>query len=173
MSNSRGIHYASSQDLFVCLPARFWPCSWRWTLGFSGALQWVGATQCISSWVWPGCMSHGRSLVAFTCVSNDSCHILCKHLWTLDVFSIPLQVCLSRHHDFMLAIGFVLVMQCVRRLGLHSHMWIGVPCSTWVWMSRGSTRRCRLRVRGSKKVRCVRAANKFIRRLCYASLSCT
>jgi hypothetical protein len=87
-------------------------------------------------------------------------------------FASAFEVCLSRHHDFMTAFGFYLVMQCVRRLATHSHMWVGVPCSTWVWMSRGSTRRCRLRARGSKKVRCVKVANTFIRRLCYGLLDC-
>ena len=76
-------------------------------------------------------------------------------------FASAFEVCLSRHHDFMTAFGFYLVMQCVRRLATHSHMWVGVPCSTWVWMSRGSTRRCRLRARGSKKVRCVKVAKHF------------
>ena len=87
-------------------------------------------------------------------------------------FASAFEVCLSRHRDFMTAFGFYLVMQCVRRLATHSHMWVGVPCSTWVWMSRGSTRRCRLRARGSKKVRCVKVANTFIRRLCYGLLDC-
>ena len=30
-------------------------------------------------------------------------------------------------------------------------LWIGVPCSSWIWLSRGSTRRCHLRPRGRKR----------------------
>lgn len=51
------------------------------------------------------------------------------------------------------------------------HLWCGAPCSSFVWISRGSTRRCRLRPGGSKRIASVRAANKLVRRFCYACLA--
>ena len=30
-------------------------------------------------------------------------------------------------------------------------LWIGIPCSSWIWLSRGSTRPCHLRPRGRKR----------------------
>ena len=44
---------------------------------------------------------------------------------------------------------------------------MGPPCSTWVFMSRGTTGRPRLRIRGSKYFRKVKEANRFVRRMLY------
>ena len=48
---------------------------------------------------------------------------------------------------------------------------MGPPCSTWVFMSRGSTGRSRLRIRGSK-YRKVKEANRFVRRMLYILQYC-
>ena len=50
---------------------------------------------------------------------------------------------------------------------MFSEAWIGLPCSSWIWMSRGTTRRSRLRVRGCRRLSKVRAANRMVRRVCY------
>lgn len=64
--------------------------------------------------------------------------------------------------------------------GLHSRVerwntcvfqvWLALPCSSWVWMSRGSTRRSRLRVKGPKYLKKVRDANRLARRACFLCL---
>ena len=72
-------------------------------------------------------------------------------------------------HDFGTCIGFLICLQFLRRLKRKAHIWAGAPCSSWVWISRGSTGRCRLRPRGRRTSK-VRQANRFIRRLCFALL---
>lgn len=76
----------------------------------------------------------------------------------------------SRYHDLLLAIGWLSALQACRRLIPSAFVWLGVPCSQWVWISRGSTGRCRLRPHGSKKWSSVRRMNKLVRRLCYLFL---
>ena len=49
-------------------------------------------------------------------------------------------------------------------------MWLGLPCSSYIWISRGTTWRCRLRPKGSKRFPGVRKANKLVRRVCYLLL---
>ena len=53
---------------------------------------------------------------------------------------------------------------------VNAHLWAGAPCSSFIWMSRGSTKRSRLVVKGCKRHRSVKQANKFVRRLCYLPL---
>ena len=55
----------------------------------------------------------------------------------------------------------------------HGHVIGGPPCSSWVWIARGSTKRCRLRPQGSKRYAAVRKANKLARRLLYLNLAST
>ena len=79
----------------------------------------------------------------------------------------------SRHHDLLTTVGLLVTLACVRRLAIGSHLWAGAPCSSFIWMSRGTTRRCRLRPRGSRMYATVKKANRFVRRLCMVSLDCT
>ena len=84
-------------------------------------------------------------------------------------------------------IGFYAMLQAIRRLcvtcpidypvvnfldivlcEVHGHLWVGCPCSSWVWVSRASTRRCRLRPNGKTSLKSVRKANRLARRFCYA-----
>ena len=94
-----------------------------------------------------------------------------------------IEVRYSRHYDIMTQMGLLVFLQGVRRLfepwfergqcwntGVGGHLWVGAPCSSWVWVARSSTRRCRNRVKGSKKVASVRKANKLLRRLLYGLL---
>ena len=46
----------------------------------------------------------------------------------------------STHHDLLTAIGFLVVLQACRRLRKHGHLWMGIPCNTFVWLSRGWAR---------------------------------
>ena len=54
-----------------------------------------------------------------------------------------------------------------------AHVVGGPPCSSWVWLSRGSTKRCRLRPQGCKRHPGVRKSNKLARRLLYLHLAST
>ena len=78
----------------------------------------------------------------------------------------------SRHYDLLTAVGFLVALQATRRLVRSGTLWCGAPCSSWVWMSRGTTYRCPLRPKGKKKLTSVRAMNKLVRRLCFVSLGC-
>ena len=95
------------------------------------------------------------------------------------------EVRFSRHHDLLTSFGLMYVFTLCRRLARGGHVtgrelgrvvllevFLAPPCSSWVWMSRGSTRRCRLRVRGPKRIKSVRMQNKLVRRLCYVLLVC-
>lgn len=44
-------------------------------------------------------------------------------------------------HDFLTPCGFLAVLAAVLRLHLCAVLWLAPPCSTWVWMSRSSTKR--------------------------------
>lgn len=66
-----------------------------------------------------------------------------------------------------LAVGFLAAFAACRRLVKGGVVWCGTPCSQWVWLSRGSTGRCRIRPRGDKRVRSVRSTNRLVRRLCF------
>lgn len=73
----------------------------------------------------------------------------------------------SRHQNILLAMGFVVTLQTLRRVIKNGTVWLGVPCSSWVWMSRATTRRCRLRPQGTKKYQQVKLSNRLVRRVCY------
>ncbi len=75
--------------------------------------------------------------------------------------------------DLGIALGLLSAFQACRRLIKGSLLWLGCPCSSWVWVSRGSTRRCRLRPAGDTKVRSVKQASRLVRRLCYLLLAAT
>lgn len=49
-------------------------------------------------------------------------------------------------------------------------VFIGIPCASWIWLSRGTTRRSRLRPKGAKRYARVRATNKLVRRVLYLFL---
>ncbi len=73
----------------------------------------------------------------------------------------------SRHQNLLLTIGFVVALQTLRRVIKNGTVWLGVPCSSWIWMSRATTKRCRLRPEGTKKYKQVKLSNRLVRRLCY------
>lgn len=80
------------------------------------------------------------------------------------------KVLYSRRLDLLTTAGFLASFAACRRLVRGGLAFIGVPCGSWVWISRGSTKRCRLRPRGNKKYRKVRETNRLVRRLLYLLL---
>jgi len=61
--------------------------------------------------------------------------------------------------------GFLKACQLILRLKIGGVLWAGAPCSTWVWMARGSTGRSKGNVLGRPGVKCVQEANMVISRL--------
>ena len=77
----------------------------------------------------------------------------------------------SRHMNLLTAIGLLSAFQAVRRLIIGGTLWCGIPCNSWVWVSRGSTLRSRLRPGGAKRrYKGVRKMNRLVRRVCYLLL---
>lgn len=84
--------------------------------------------------------------------------------------SCLIEVVYSRHMNFATAIGFITAFQICRRLTKEGCLWIGCPCSQWIWISRGTTKRCRLRPSGSRHVASAKEANRLVRRICFLQL---
>ena len=78
----------------------------------------------------------------------------------------------SRHYNLATGIGLLVALQAIRRVVKGGAVWLAAPCSQWVWLSRGSTYRSRLRVGGNKRIPKVKLANRLVRRLCYLLLAC-
>lgn len=79
----------------------------------------------------------------------------------------------SRHLDLMTCVGLLAAFQAARRMVEGSTVWLGVPCSQWVWLSRGTTGRSRIRPKGAKRrYASVANGNKLVRRVCYLFLIC-
>ena len=55
-------------------------------------------------------------------------------------------------------------LMLVRRLRADALLFCGPPCSTWVWMSRGSTLRSTVTPLGDTTLPCVASANKLVAR---------
>lgn len=73
----------------------------------------------------------------------------------------------SKHLDVESGVGFMSALQGLRSLAVGGLCWLAVPCSSWVFMSRGTTGRSRLTVRGRRRYQKVRSANRIARRTCY------
>ena len=107
--------------------------------------------------------------VCYMCVCKFAFATICTNYLLVQCWT---QVAYSRCHDLLSVVGFMVTLACIRRLRTGGHLWAGAPCSSFVWMSRGSTKRCRLRVRGARALSSVKKANRFLRRLCMGSLGC-
>lgn len=99
--------------------------------------------------------------------------------------------------DLLQGLGFLSTLQAVARriscnlkstqlrsLRSGSIWWIGIPCSSWIWLSRGSTGRTFTRPRGlvvkfsgfdlagERTFKSVKDANRLVRRAVYLFLGC-
>lgn len=74
--------------------------------------------------------------------------------------------------DLLTTCGFLAALQGVRALRKGCLWWVAPPCSTWIYLARGSTGRTFTRPRGSKRYRNVRRANRLIRRMIYLCEYC-
>ena len=98
-----------------------------------------------------------------------------KPIWSLyfSGCSFPLRYGTSRHHDLLTALGWIAALQCLRRLVRGGCLFIGIPCNQWIWLSRGSTFRNRLKPKGCKRIASVKKGPRptnLVRRICYLSL---
>lgn len=73
----------------------------------------------------------------------------------------------TRAHNLLSTLGIVVALQTLRSLVKGGLYWAAPPCSSWVWLSRSSTGRTRLRPGGQRHRLKVRQANKLARRVCY------
>ncbi|CAL1165178.1 unnamed protein product [Cladocopium goreaui] len=81
--------------------------------------------------------------------------------------SRALDVSYSRKMDLTTQFGFILAVNYVRHLIRGGVAWFAMPCNSWVFMSRGSTKRCLLRVKGATHLKSTALGNRLARRLCY------
>ena len=94
-------------------------------------------------------------------------HNLSTAMFTQGVPLIARDLKMSRNLDILSGIGFLSILQGLRSLCVSGLAWLGVPCSSWIFLSRGSTKRNRLNVGGKRALKSVRAANKIARRVAY------
>jgi len=80
-----------------------------------------------------------------TVFQEDFCgtHNLCNAIFQYGFPVIARDIDMSRHLDFIGTLGFVAVIAGLRSI-IEGLCWFGLPCSTWIFMSRGSTKRTRL-----------------------------
>ncbi|CAE7328496.1 unnamed protein product [Symbiodinium sp. CCMP2592] len=72
----------------------------------------------------------------------------------------------SKSMDLNSAFGWTLALNMVRHVVATGLIWFGIPCSTWIFMSRGSCRRTWFVPQGMGSARC-RNGNRLCRRMCY------
>jgi hypothetical protein len=75
-------------------------------------------------------------------------------------------------YDFLTARGFILATHFAARLGLGAQHLTAPVCSTWVWMSRGSTGRSGLNPLGNLRSSKVSDANIMVSRVCLIIMIC-
>lgn len=105
-----------------------------------------------------------------TCFQEDfaGAHHLSKAIFDLGLPVISRDILMSRHLDFGGTTGFVSVLNGLRSIIIGGLCWFALPCSSWVFISRGSSKRNRLRPHGQRRYLKVKQANRLARRLVYA-----
>lgn len=94
-------------------------------------------------------------------------HNLSRAVWLAGISVICRDIRDSRHLDWLTTWGFLITLQGLRHMAKHGLAWFAPPCSSWIWLSRGSTHRSGLNPRGNRRYRKVRDANRIARRLLY------
>lgn len=94
-----------------------------------------------------------------------------EHAWSrgMQVFGYDgrtFDMRLSELHNFMRPAGFIAMIATVMAMHKGAVLWLGTPCSTWVFMSRHSTGR-RIDILGNLESPYIRAQNALISRVCY------
>ena len=67
-------------------------------------------------------------------------------------------------HDLLTTRGLLHAIRAVLRLRVNSLLFLGIPCSSWVWMNRGTSKRSRTNPLGDTTVPSVAATNQLTSR---------
>ena len=94
-------------------------------------------------------------------------HALSSTLFQMGFAVLARDWLFSKHLDIESGVGFMAALQGLRSLAVGGLCWLAVPCSSWLFMSRHTTGRSRLTVRGRRRYQKVRSANRVARRVCY------
>ncbi|CAL1128416.1 unnamed protein product, partial [Cladocopium goreaui] len=81
--------------------------------------------------------------------------------------SRALDVNYTRKMDLATAFGFILAVNFVRHVRQQGCAWFALPCSSWVFLSQGSTKRHFLRPQGWNCFKSTAEGNRLARRLAY------
>ena len=69
-----------------------------------------------------------------------------------------------QQHNLLSTEGFLHAVKGVLRLRRNSLLWGGLPCSTWVWINRGTSQRSRSNPLGNRSIPSVASANELVSR---------
>lgn len=94
-------------------------------------------------------------------------HLLHSGVKLSGLSSRAYDVAYSRKMNLLGQFGFLLAANYIPHLRASGVLWVGIPCSSWVFMSMGSTKRHFLRPQGQSHLKCTREGNALARRLCY------
>ena len=77
---------------------------------------------------------------------------------------IPFEIKLSRHMDMLSTTGFGLALTLILRMGMSGRglLWMAPVCSSWIFMSMGTTMRSRWTPEGDTSVACVKDGNIMV-----------
>ncbi|CAJ1413450.1 unnamed protein product [Effrenium voratum] len=84
------------------------------------------------------------------CEVFAGCHILHSGAEAWGLRSRCLDVCYTRKMNILTNFGFILLLSVVRRIQRSGTAWYAVPCSSWIWLSRGSTHRSWVQAAGPR-----------------------
>jgi len=73
----------------------------------------------------------------------------------------------GQSHDILTPLGFLTCLSAVMHIKRHGFLFLAPPCSTWVWMSHGSTGRRRNNAMGDPHNNYVKSQNRLVSRLCH------
>lgn len=94
-------------------------------------------------------------------------HALSRAMFDHGFVCICRDLCDSQDLDILRGLGFLSLLAGLRHLCKGGLSWWAPPCSSWVWLSRGSTHSSALNPRGSSKYQKVGEANRICRRMIY------
>jgi hypothetical protein len=69
-----------------------------------------------------------------------------------------------KHHDLLTTTGLMHAIRAVLRLRVNSLLFLGIPCSSWVWMNRGTSKRSKSNPLGDSSVPSVDTTNRLTSR---------
>jgi hypothetical protein len=68
----------------------------------------------------------------------------------------------GRCHNILTSSGLLFLIQNLLTIMSGGCVWFGIPCSTWVWIARGHTRRSKININGNTQRQDVRQANRMV-----------